>query len=47
MTIDSSAVEDSLTPQSLDDLEIKSEPMQEVLDSVTVESPLVLPDSTR
>ena len=47
VTIDSSAVEDSLTSQPLDDLEIKSEPMQEVLDSVTVVSPLVLPDSTR
>ena len=47
LTIDSSAVEDSLTSQPLDSLEIKSEPLQEVLDSLTIESSTILPDSTR
>ena len=47
LTIDSSAVEDSLTSQPLDGLEIKSEPIQESVDSLTIDSPLVLPDSTR
>jgi hypothetical protein len=47
LTSESPALEDSLTPQPLDSLEIKPNLLQELPDSLTSESPLVLPDSTR
>ena len=40
-------MEDSLASKTLDSLEVKSEPLQEVLDSLIIESSPILPDSTR
>ena len=47
VTTNSSSMEDSLASQALDSLEIKSEPPQEILDSLIIESSPILPDSTR
>ena len=47
VTTNSSSMEDSLASQTLDSLEIKPEPLKEVLDSLIIESSPILPDSTR
>ena len=46
-TIENTEAKDSSVSQPLDSLEIKPETLQENLDSTTIETPLVLPDSIK